>query len=96
MTDSLEPLSAEGEEVGTCLLCHAVDSAVSRHGLNQGQYWWCSRCGQIWDAMRLSTARAYARVLAAEQQVSETQLRPPSFRPCQSLRTPQRVEQARR
>ena len=96
MTDSLEPLSAEGEEVGTCLLCNAVDSAVRRHGLNQGQYWRCSRCGQIWNVIRLSRARAYARVLAAEQQVSETQLRPPSLRPCHSLTTPQRVEQARR
>jgi hypothetical protein len=45
---------------GTCLLCHAVDESVTFEKLAAGEYWRCSRCGQMWDAVRLETAGAYS------------------------------------
>ena len=45
---------------GTCPLCHTVDLTVTQAGLDTGEYWRCQRCGQAWDGLRLSAARAYA------------------------------------
>jgi hypothetical protein len=45
----------------TCPLCHTSSTAVTVHALRQGASWRCTRCGQMWDAIRLQTAANYAR-----------------------------------
>jgi hypothetical protein len=44
----------------TCLLCHTPELSLSNDALAAGGKWRCRRCGQQWDARRLSTAAAYA------------------------------------
>lgn len=53
-----------GQPPGKCLLCHTVDSTITQEGLNAGDYWLCKRCGQTWDAARLSAAMAYSMSVA--------------------------------
>jgi hypothetical protein len=47
--------------VPTCPLCHTSTTAVTVHALHEGAYWRCTRCGRMWDAIRLQTAADYAR-----------------------------------
>lgn len=49
----------------TCPLCHTVDEAITTAALLEGGYWRCTRCGQMWDALRLQTAASYTRGAAA-------------------------------
>jgi hypothetical protein len=51
----------------TCLLCHTIDNGVTHDGLDRGQYWRCTRCGQMWDAARLAAATAYSLTVVAGQ-----------------------------
>mgnify|MGYP003344605370 CR=1 FL=1 len=44
----------------TCPMCHTVDSSLTQDLLDAGSYWHCVRCGQLWDANRLSRVAAYA------------------------------------
>jgi hypothetical protein len=44
-----------------CALCHTSTAAVTVQTLYEGAYWRCTRCGQMWDALRLQTAADYAR-----------------------------------
>jgi hypothetical protein len=53
--------------LGTCLLCHTVQDGMTQLGLDSGGCWKCSRCGQMWDAVRLVAATAYARTRARER-----------------------------
>ena len=46
----------------TCPLCQMVADGSSETANGS---WWCRRCGQRWDAMRLETAAAYAVYVAA-------------------------------
>ena len=46
--------------LAACPLCHTVDASVSNEALAGGASWRCERCGQRWDAERLSIAAAYA------------------------------------
>jgi hypothetical protein len=50
---------------GTCALCHTVDYGVTLDGLNEGLYWRCARCGQMWDGTRITAVAAYTAATAA-------------------------------
>ena len=58
------PALLEAEPVvrrhATCLLCHTTELSLSNDALAAGGGWRCRRCGQRWDARRLSTVAAYA------------------------------------
>ena len=56
----------------TCPSCHTVDASMTNGALAGGGDWYCGRCGQRWDAVRLATAAAYA------VWVSEHQAKPAS------------------
>ena len=43
----------------TCPMCHTSVS-LTQSALDAGGAWRCVRCGQNWDAARLSTVAAYA------------------------------------
>jgi formate dehydrogenase maturation protein FdhE len=47
--------------IPTCPLCHTSTAAMTVHALREGAYWRCTRCGQMWDAIRLQTAASYTR-----------------------------------
>jgi transposase-like protein len=47
--------------IPTCPLCHTSTGAVTVHALREGASWRCTRCGQMWDAMRLQSAADYTR-----------------------------------
>jgi hypothetical protein len=49
----------------TCPLCHTVDSTVTADSLRIGANWFCTRCGQNWDASRLERVAALAARAAA-------------------------------
>jgi hypothetical protein len=51
--------------VGTCPLCHTVDSGATTESLAVGGGWSCATCGQAWSARRLETVAAYARFVPA-------------------------------
>jgi hypothetical protein len=42
-----------------CPMCHA-DASLTRIALEAGSTWRCVRCGQQWDATRLTAVAAYA------------------------------------
>jgi predicted Zn finger-like uncharacterized protein len=43
----------------TCPMCHTAAS-LTQSALDAGAAWRCGRCGQQWDAARLTTVAAYA------------------------------------
>ena len=43
----------------TCPMCHTATS-VTQSAIDAGADWRCVRCGQRWDATRLSAVAAYA------------------------------------
>jgi len=43
----------------TCPMCH-MPMPLAQGAMDAGTGWPCSRCGQRWDAARLSTVAAYA------------------------------------
>ena len=43
----------------TCPMCH-TDASLTESALQAGGAWRCVRCGQQWDAARLTTVAAYA------------------------------------
>lgn len=45
----------------TCPLCHTSSVTMTTAALLEGAYWRCTRCGQMWDALRLRTAATYSR-----------------------------------
>jgi hypothetical protein len=45
--------------VATCPMCHTVHASLSTTAIDAGADWRCARCGQRWDAERLSTVSAY-------------------------------------
>jgi predicted Zn finger-like uncharacterized protein len=47
------------EPAATCPLCHTIDVTMSDDVLASGGWWRCTRCGQAWDAERLSVVAAY-------------------------------------
>jgi predicted CXXCH cytochrome family protein len=59
------------QRTATCLLCHTRELSLSNDALAAGGGWLCRRCGQRWDARRLSTVAAYA-AWARERDVSIT------------------------
>ena len=42
----------------TCPMCH-VDGSLTHSTLDAGGAWRCVRCGQHWDAVRLTAVAAY-------------------------------------
>jgi hypothetical protein len=44
----------------TCPLCQAPHASLTDDALRAGADWQCLRCGQRWDAIRLSRVAAYA------------------------------------
>lgn len=46
---------AANDVIPTCPLCHTSTTAVTAQALSEGAYWRCTRCGQMWDALRLQT-----------------------------------------
>lgn len=48
----------------TCPSCHTEDLTMTNGAVEAGAHWNCSRCGQLWDAVRLKTVAAYAVWLA--------------------------------
>lgn len=59
-TDMQNEYVAATNVIPTCPLCHTSDPAMTTAALRSGAYWRCARCGQMWDALRLQTAAAYA------------------------------------
>jgi hypothetical protein len=49
----------------TCPLCHTVHHAASSVAVRAGEFWLCTRCGQLWTERRLETVAAYGRFVAA-------------------------------
>ena len=47
----------------TCPLCHA-HASVTQAALDAGGAWRCVRCGQYWDARRLTAVAGYAAWVA--------------------------------
>jgi hypothetical protein len=45
--------------VPTCPMCH-TPAALTQKEVDAGADWRCIRCGQAWDARRLSAVAAYA------------------------------------
>ena len=54
--------------VVTCPMCH-TPASLTQSDLDAGGGWRCSRCGQRWSAMRLSTVAAYAAAFAERADV---------------------------
>ena len=46
------------EHHATCPFCHTANMSLTNDALAAGAWWRCARCGQRWDARRLSTAAA--------------------------------------
>ena len=46
-------------QFATCPLCH-TSATLSQSALEAGGAWRCGRCGQHWDAARLTAVVAYA------------------------------------
>jgi transcription elongation factor Elf1 len=61
----------------TCPSCHTADSSVTNLAVSGGADWHCARCGQRWDALRLTTVAAYAAWLAERTNASTVTQRPP-------------------
>ncbi len=51
--------------LATCPSCHTQHTSLSNGAVAAGAGWRCGRCGQQWDARRLSTTEAYAAWVAA-------------------------------
>lgn len=49
----------------TCPLCHTSHPTMTTAALMEGASWRCTRCGQMWDAMRLQTVADYSRHTAS-------------------------------
>ena len=49
----------DASEFLTCPMCHTPTSQTQR-AIDAGAEWRCVRCGQRWDATRLSAVAAYA------------------------------------
>ena len=62
---TMRPQALSEDVIPTCPLCHTASSGVTPHALSEGAYWRCTRCGQMWDAVRLQTAANYARQVQA-------------------------------
>jgi ribosomal protein L37AE/L43A len=61
-------LSGDGPDAArsvTCPMCHA-EASLTQTALAAGGAWRCVRCGQNWDADRLTAVAAYA-VWAADR-----------------------------
>lgn len=43
----------------TCPLCHTADPTMTHTALSAGADWHCSRCGQRWNATRLTVVAGY-------------------------------------
>ena len=50
-----------------CPLCHTAAS-LTDVGVDSGEGWRCSRCGQQWDAKRLIAVTAYERWVRDSEQ----------------------------
>jgi ribosomal protein L37AE/L43A len=50
---------ADAGQAVTCPMCHA-GASLTRSALDAGGAWRCVRCGQDWDARRLTGVAAYA------------------------------------
>ena len=48
----------------TCPLCHTLDRTITMEALRDGAEWTGNRCGQRWNAARLTTTAAYAQYQA--------------------------------
>ena len=59
----------------TCPMCHAPTS-LTPDAIDAGADWRCVRCGQLWDATRLSAVAAYA-AWAVERAAGERASLPP-------------------
>ena len=73
---SMNTVSANALELvgsATCPSCHQADPTVTNVAVNRGADWRCVRCGQRWDALRLSTVAAYAVWLSER---TDSQIRP--------------------
>ena len=46
-------------QIVTCPLCHTAHASLTDAAVDAGVDWRCSRCGQQWDAGRLSAVSAY-------------------------------------
>jgi len=44
-----------------CPLCHTVEPTLTDDSLRAGAEWTCTRCGQMWSALRLATVASYVR-----------------------------------
>ena len=69
MTEHTTKDIADEKAPGTCLLCHTVDAAMTQGGLDNGTYWRCQRCGQMWDAQRIAAANEYSLTQSRERDV---------------------------
>ena len=53
-------LAGDVSRLATCPLCHTVHPSLTTAALEAGGDWHCSRCGQLWNAVRLANDAAYA------------------------------------
>ena len=53
-------LAPEPVGLATCLSCHTADLTITNRAVEAGAEWRCRRCGQRWDAARLTTVAAYS------------------------------------
>ena len=56
-----------GIESVECLLCHTVH--MESFAGNPGRSWHCARCGQHWDADRVSAVLNYKRSLTVAKTI---------------------------
>ena len=53
----------------TCPMCH-TSATLSQSALEAGGAWRCGRCGQHWDAARLTAVAAYAALSADHNRIA--------------------------
>jgi hypothetical protein len=53
-----------GVALAVCPLCQKVAAFTTMGDVSAGGAWRCDRCGQSWDADRLTAVAAYARYVA--------------------------------
>jgi len=57
---TLLPIAPKLPVFATCPSCHTTDATMTNDAVRDGADWQCGRCGQTWNARRLTTAAAYA------------------------------------
>ena len=52
-------LARDLPRLATCPLCHTMHPSLTAAAIEAGGDWQCSRCGQRWNAVRLTNDAAY-------------------------------------